>query len=81
MQPESRNASEFELAEGETLLVYTDGLIERRREDIDVGLDRLLAAAADLCRTDLRLGLHDLVATMHDPDRDDDVTALALRPI
>lgn len=80
VHPESRTARQFELVEGETLLVYTDGLIERRREDIDVGLDRLLAAAADLCRTDLRRGLHDLVATMHDPGRDDDVTALALRP-
>ncbi|WP_369268111.1 PP2C family protein-serine/threonine phosphatase [Streptomyces harbinensis] len=28
-------------AEGDTLVLYTDGLIERRREDIDVGLARL----------------------------------------
>ncbi|MFE2147595.1 PP2C family protein-serine/threonine phosphatase, partial [Streptomyces sp. NPDC059456] len=27
--------------EGDTLVLYTDGLIERRREDIDVGLARL----------------------------------------
>ncbi|WP_329112318.1 PP2C family protein-serine/threonine phosphatase [Streptomyces sp. NBC_01353] len=27
--------------EGDTLVLYTDGLIERRREDIDVGLTRL----------------------------------------
>ncbi|RRS01523.1 PP2C family protein-serine/threonine phosphatase [Glycomyces terrestris] len=31
-------------ASGDTLVLYTDGLIERRDEDIDVGLDRL-------CRT------------------------------
>ncbi|MFG1808636.1 PP2C family protein-serine/threonine phosphatase [Streptomyces sp. NPDC049040] len=30
--------------EGSTLVLYTDGLIERRREDIDVGLARLAAA-------------------------------------
>lgn len=30
--------------EGETLVLYTDGLIERRREDIDAGIDRLSAA-------------------------------------
>ncbi|MEU8515732.1 SpoIIE family protein phosphatase [Kitasatospora sp. NPDC048722] len=28
-------------AEGDTLTFYTDGLVERRREDIDTGLDRL----------------------------------------
>ncbi|MCX5554628.1 PP2C family protein-serine/threonine phosphatase [Streptomyces sp. NBC_00038] len=34
-------------AEGDTLVLYTDGLIERRREDIDVGLGRLNDALAD----------------------------------
>ncbi|MFJ3175726.1 PP2C family protein-serine/threonine phosphatase [Streptomyces roseus] len=29
---------------GDTLVLYTDGLVERRREDIDVGLERLAAA-------------------------------------
>jgi serine phosphatase RsbU (regulator of sigma subunit) len=29
-----------------TLLAYTDGLVERRREDLDVGFERLRAAAA-----------------------------------
>ena len=32
------------LAEGDSLLLFTDGLVERRDEDIDVGLNRLLAA-------------------------------------
>ncbi|TDU80268.1 SpoIIE family protein phosphatase [Streptomyces sp. KS 21] len=31
-------------AEGDTLVLYTDGLIERRREDIDTGLARLADA-------------------------------------
>ncbi|MEU9803878.1 SpoIIE family protein phosphatase [Streptomyces sp. NPDC051000] len=30
--------------EGDTLVLYTDGLVERRREDIDTGLDRLTQA-------------------------------------
>jgi serine phosphatase RsbU (regulator of sigma subunit) len=29
---------------GDRLVLYTDGLVERRHESIDVGLERLLAA-------------------------------------
>ncbi|WP_033221099.1 PP2C family protein-serine/threonine phosphatase [Kitasatospora phosalacinea] len=36
-RPQSRTA----FAEGSVLVLYTDGLVERRREDIDAGLDRL----------------------------------------
>ncbi|MDF3301465.1 SpoIIE family protein phosphatase [Streptomyces tropicalis] len=32
---------------GDTLVLYTDGLIERRHEDIDVGLNRLIDAVTD----------------------------------
>ncbi|MFG2307292.1 PP2C family protein-serine/threonine phosphatase [Streptomyces sp. NPDC048566] len=31
---------------GDTLVLYTDGLVERRREDIDVGIGRLAAAVS-----------------------------------
>jgi len=34
----------YALAEGETLLLYTDGLIERRSEPIDAGIARLMNA-------------------------------------
>ncbi|MFI5671877.1 PP2C family protein-serine/threonine phosphatase [Streptomyces sp. NPDC051704] len=33
-----------EFSDGDTLVLYTDGLVERRREDIDVSLDRLAEA-------------------------------------
>lgn len=36
----------LDLPPGARLVLYTDGLVERRGESIDVGLDRLLAAAA-----------------------------------
>ncbi|WP_456826908.1 SpoIIE family protein phosphatase, partial [Cellulomonas sp. P5_E12] len=37
---------------GSTLLLYTDGLVERRGEHLRVGLDRLVAQVADLTRDD-----------------------------
>jgi serine phosphatase RsbU (regulator of sigma subunit)/PAS domain-containing protein/anti-sigma regulatory factor (Ser/Thr protein kinase) len=37
---------ELELPEGSRLVLYTDGLVEDRTHDIDVGLDRLRAALA-----------------------------------
>jgi CheY-like chemotaxis protein len=39
---------EFVLPPGGTLVLYTDGLIERRTEDIDVGLAALVACASDV---------------------------------
>ncbi|MFF4585320.1 PP2C family protein-serine/threonine phosphatase [Streptomyces sp. NPDC001388] len=41
-RPQARTS----FAEGATLVLYTDGLIERRGEDIDTGLDRLAASLA-----------------------------------
>ncbi|MFG3582883.1 SpoIIE family protein phosphatase [Streptomyces sp. NPDC047990] len=38
--------TELELAEGTQLVLYTDGLIEDRRRDLDVGMDLLGAALA-----------------------------------
>jgi len=51
-----------EVARGATLLAFTDGLVERRGEILDVGLERLRAAA-----TAQRLALDDLVEKLaHD---------------
>ncbi|MGX5208203.1 PP2C family protein-serine/threonine phosphatase [Streptomyces violaceus] len=42
--PIPRPQAETTFVPGATLVLYTDGLIERRREDIDTGLDRLADA-------------------------------------
>ena len=81
VQPEGRSASELVLHEGATLLLYTDGLIERRREDIDVGLGRLLMCADHLRDPSLTTGVSEVVEAMFHAGRDDDVTALGLRRV
>jgi serine phosphatase RsbU (regulator of sigma subunit) len=44
--PVPRPQASAVFAEGATLVLYTDGLVERRREDIDTGLDRLADSLA-----------------------------------
>jgi serine phosphatase RsbU (regulator of sigma subunit)/anti-sigma regulatory factor (Ser/Thr protein kinase) len=71
---------EAKLEPGATLLLYSDGLVERRGEPIDVGLERLAAAAyrardlepEQLCRAVVA----DLV---HGERIQDDVVVLAVR--
>ena len=41
-----RHSGERAIPFGTTVLLYTDGLIERRRETLDAGFARLRAAAA-----------------------------------
>jgi serine phosphatase RsbU (regulator of sigma subunit) len=42
--PSTRPQATVSYTPGDTLVLYTDGLVERRDEDIDVGLDRLADA-------------------------------------
>jgi serine phosphatase RsbU (regulator of sigma subunit)/anti-sigma regulatory factor (Ser/Thr protein kinase) len=71
-----------ELWPGATLLLYTDGLIERRRESIQVGLDRLLLEAAGHERTDVAELCDHLLATLVEPGRvADDIALVAMRPL
>jgi serine phosphatase RsbU (regulator of sigma subunit) len=74
-----RHALSLTLDPGDSLVLITDGLVERRGEDIDQGVGRALAAAAasSATRADELLD-HVLVATKHG-GHDDDVTVLVLR--
>jgi serine phosphatase RsbU (regulator of sigma subunit) len=79
-----RPAARVPFAIGDLLLLYTDGLVERRGESIDIGLKRLQAAADELLGdvdddTDLDEVLHELAEAVTDPDRHDDVALLAFR--
>ncbi len=40
--------AEIVLPEGSLLALYTDGLVERRKQDVDEGIDRLLATLSEL---------------------------------
>jgi serine phosphatase RsbU (regulator of sigma subunit) len=64
---------------GDTLLAFTDGLIERRDEDIDQGMKRVHDAMPELVGRALTDGLSALVDRLREPSNDDDVAALAVR--
>jgi serine phosphatase RsbU (regulator of sigma subunit) len=74
-----REVAAFSLGAGDLVLAFTDGLIERRDEDIDVGQRRVVEAVAELAHGPLPDQLEQLVTRVRDHTRSDDVAALALR--
>lgn len=73
-----RTTATMELPSGSTLLLYTDGLIERPGEDIGRGLTRLRQHATALAREPLAVLRDELLARLSD-DQHDDIAVLALR--
>ncbi|MFJ2854331.1 SpoIIE family protein phosphatase [Streptomyces rubiginosohelvolus] len=74
-----RPDAHVDLLPGSTLLFYTDGLIESRRQSLDVGLERLREAAADLNAQQLDDFVDQLLVRSRPADNDDDVALLAIR--
>ncbi len=75
----SRTESEVTLERGATVLLYTDGLVERRGQSLDEGLAKLrdLLAELYLCRLD---DLCDaVIARMLPAEPEDDVALVAVR--
>jgi serine phosphatase RsbU (regulator of sigma subunit) len=68
------------LAGDATLLLYTDGLIERRGESIQDGLDRLRAVAGNGAGDLERLCDHRVASLVGHEAVADDVALVALRP-
>ncbi|MFF5159300.1 SpoIIE family protein phosphatase [Streptomyces sp. NPDC000348] len=63
-----------------TVLLYTDGLIERRGEHLDDALERLRRHAAALAREPLDVLCDELLIGLG-TDGDDDIAVLAVRPV
>lgn len=74
-----RHAHERDLHPGDVLVLYTDGLVERRREDLDVGLDVLRAALSGADPDDADTCCADLLATLDGRTAEDDAALLVLR--
>ena len=62
-----------------TLVLYTDGLVERRDQHLDHGLDRLHRALQELAGRDLDELCDELLARMLQGGSDDDVALVAVR--
>jgi serine phosphatase RsbU (regulator of sigma subunit) len=74
-----RSEQRVHLPPGSVLLLYTDGLVERRGSDLDAGVRRLgevLGAELDRSAEEL---CDAVVAAMTDLDNDDDIAVLVLR--
>jgi serine phosphatase RsbU (regulator of sigma subunit) len=67
------------LRPGTTVLLYTDGLVERRDRDIDAGTDELLRVLGECAGLPLDQACDRVLRRMFLPDAEDDVAVLAVR--
>lgn len=75
-----RPAASVRLPPRSTVLLYTDGLIERRDEGLGSSLERLRRHTADLAREPLDVFCDELLIRLG-ADGADDIALLALRPV
>ena len=80
VSPDSnRSDNRTTMEPGSTLLLYTDGLVERRHEDLNVGLDRLAASAASHHALPVSAFLDRILGDLIPREPGDDVAVLAVR--
>ncbi len=75
----SASEARYAIAPGETLLLFTDGLVERRRESITLGFDRLRDALRSAPDDVDALCDHVLRETVAEHTSTDDIALLAVR--
>jgi serine phosphatase RsbU (regulator of sigma subunit) len=75
----ARRESQVSLEWDTVVLLYTDGLVEHRDQDLDHGMARLQATLGDLAGRDLDELCETLLARMLPDDPDDDVALVAVR--
>jgi serine phosphatase RsbU (regulator of sigma subunit) len=73
-----RRESEVTVDRGALVLLYTDGLVERRGQSLDDGLERLRQTLADLVGLDLDSICDELLRRMLPDHPDDDVALVAV---
>ena len=77
--PEPPAVTTVDLPEHATLLAFSDGLVERRGEVIDAGLDRLTASAGEADSRPLEAMLDHLLGTLAADGTRDDTVLLGVR--
>jgi PAS domain S-box-containing protein len=75
----ARTTSTCQLDVGDTLIGYTDGLVEHHLEPIEAGRQRLLDTASGAARASLTTMASELVARVPNDERPDDIVVLAMR--
>jgi len=75
----ARHDHERALPPGATLLLYTDGLVERRGADIDAGIERLREHLSTHRHEPVAVLVEATLATLAPVTHDDDVVAFAIR--
>ncbi len=80
VDPSARRRESVEVLDhGSTVLLYTDGLVERRDSDLDSGVARLRAALTELADRPLEELLDELIERLVQGRPDDDVALVAVR--
>lgn len=79
LRSRARTDVRLDLLPGSSLVLYSDGLIERRGEPLDDGLARLRSVGSSLVSASPQPGVAaELAATLTGPEPDDDVTVLVI---
>lgn len=76
---EARSPLTLDVPSGSILVLYTDGLVERSREFIDIGLERLRSAVAGIGHATSMSDACESIIAANGPDGADDVALLCIR--